>query len=80
MNLTDIYAQLTKIFQEVLRRDELVLAPEYTNRDVDGWDSINHVEILFQVEEHFGITLSSSEIDKLDCVGDLANTIARKIT
>ena len=79
MNLTDIYAVLTRIFKEVLQHDDLVLSPELTNRDVDGWDSITHVEILFRVEEHYGITLSSAEIDALGCVGDLANQIARKV-
>ncbi len=80
MNRTEVSAQLTRIFRDVLQREDLVLASEDTPRDVDGWDSFNHVEILFRAEELFGITLSSREIDSLRCFGEMVAAIDNRIS
>ena len=73
-----IYAQLNTIFNDIFLRDDIVLKPETTADDIEGWDSFRQIEIILAVEEHFGIKLSTREIDSLRCVGDLANVIGAK--
>jgi acyl carrier protein len=75
-----VYSELTRIFHEVLGDEALVLRPELKAADVAGWDSLKHVEILIAVQERFGLKLSSREIDQLNCVGDLAAIIRRKLS
>jgi acyl carrier protein len=72
-----IYSELTTIFHEVFDDDTLVLKPELTAADVEGWDSFKQVDILLAVQERFGIRLSSRQIDGLQRVGDLAEVIRR---
>ncbi|MCJ2132483.1 acyl carrier protein [Methylobacterium sp. J-026] len=73
-----IYAGLTQIFRDVLADDGIELHPETTADDVEGWDSASHINILLAAEEHFGIRMSSAEIERLTRVGALADLIQAK--
>ncbi len=74
----DIYPQLSEMFQDIFMRDDIVLAPSTTAKDVDGWDSMKMIEIIMAVEEKYGIKLQTKEIDNLNSVGDLVTLIAAK--
>jgi acyl carrier protein len=39
-----IVEKLNKIFCEIFEDEELVISPEMTADDVDGWDSLSHVK------------------------------------
>lgn len=80
MTNSEIYAGLDEVFKEVFFRDDIVLTPELTADDVEGWTSFKQVEIILAAEERFGVRLASREIDGLKNVGDLANLIAGKTT
>ena len=75
---SEIYPALTTIFHDVFLRDDLVLTPELTAKDVPGWDSFKQIEIIMASEEQWKIRFSTRELDALRCVGDLARTIAAK--
>ena len=42
----EIYGGLTEIFHDVFMRDDLVLTPELSAKDVKGWDSFKQIEII----------------------------------
>lgn len=75
MQTTEIYAQLTNIFRDVLMQDDLVLSPELTAKDVEGWDSFKMIEIIMAIEVEFGIKVHSKQLDYLENVNDLAKLI-----
>lgn len=79
MNTAQIYERLTEIFHDVFMRDDIVLTPALTAKDVDGWDSFKQIEIIICVEERFALKMNTREIDGLKCVGDLASVIERKV-
>jgi len=78
MTRTELYASLTEVFQDVFMRDDLTATPELSAKDVPGWDSLKQIEIVIAVQEAFGIKLTTREVDRLTCVGDLADAVARK--
>lgn len=69
---------LGEIFRDFFDDDSLVLRPDMTARDVDGWDSLAHVRLLLSIERKFQIKFSAPEVGDLRSVGDLASLIARK--
>lgn len=75
MTETETYQQLTGIMRDLLMQDELVLHPELTPNEVNGWDSLMTVSIIVAVEAHFGIKLHSQQLDSIGKVGDLAGLI-----
>jgi len=75
MNESDIYARLTEIFEDVFDDDSITVTPELSAKDVDGWDSLAHIRLMLTVERAFKIKFSTSEIGKLENVGDLVKLI-----
>jgi acyl carrier protein len=78
MQREEIYAQLNDLFRELFSDDNIVLRPDMTAEDIDGWDSFNHLSIIVAVETRFRIKMKTSEIDKLTNVGDLVAAIESK--
>ena len=79
MDQDAIIAELTEIFHDLFGDDSIVLAPDTTAEDVDGWDSIKHISLIVAVEDRFGIKFRTSEIEGLANVGDLARAIGEKL-
>jgi len=74
-----IMEKLTGIFRTVFDNEEINLWPEMTANDVDGWDSLSHVNLILSVEKGFGIRFSQKELLTFKNVGDLARSIERKL-
>jgi acyl carrier protein len=75
MDEPQIYARLSGIFEDVFDDDSIKLSPELSAKDVDGWDSLTHIRLILTIEKAFKIKFSTSEIGKLENVGDLVKLI-----
>jgi len=73
-----ILTGLTAVFREVFDDDELVLKPELTADDVDGWDSLSHIRLILSVQRKFGVKFSPVEMNRLKNVGDLITLTRQK--
>ncbi len=69
---------LNQIFRMVFDDDTLQITPDTTANDVDGWDSLSHVNLITTVESKFGIRFTQKELLKQKSVGDLIADIDRK--
>jgi acyl carrier protein len=76
----ELQDRLTQIFREVFDDDDINITPEMTANDVDGWDSLSHVNLIIAIETRFGIKFSQKELLTFKNVGDLINSIQGKIT
>ena len=79
MERNEILKRVEEIFREELEQEDLVLSDETTADDVDGWDSLSHVQLVAAMEEDFGIEFKSREILSWDNVGDLIDSIEKKV-
>jgi len=75
--MSDIDQRLTSIFRTTFGDEGIVLRPEMTADDIAGWDSVSHIQLIFAVEEEFGIRLSMKDLEGLEDVGALVETISR---
>lgn len=71
--------KLTEIFRDVLNNPKIVLEDSLTAEDVEGWDSLNHIDLMYAIEKAFKIRFSLAEVGKLQNVGELADLIAKKL-
>jgi acyl carrier protein len=78
MNRNDVNERLTPIFRDVFEDESLVLADDMTADDVDEWDSLAHVRMIFAVEKAFEIKFAASETTSMKNVGDLIKLIEAK--
>ena len=73
-----VYSELTEVFHDVFMRDDIVLSPGLTAKQVQGWDSFKQIEIIMASEEKWRIKFNTRELDSLLSVGDLAKMIVAK--
>ena len=78
MDEPQIYARLAEIIQDVFDDDSIVLNHDLSAKDVDEWDSLTHIRLILTVEKAFKIKFSTSEIGKLEKVGDLVTLIKQR--
>ncbi|MCR5158737.1 MAG: acyl carrier protein [Prevotella sp.] len=79
MERNDILARVQEVFRDELELDELVLNEETTADDVEEWDSLSHIQLVVAIEKAFGIKFTSREILSWDNVGDLIDSIEKKL-
>lgn len=75
----DIKQSLTDIFCEVFDEDDIVLSDELSANDVDGWDSLTHMNLIITIEVRFNIKFSPRELTSFKNVGDLMASISNKV-
>ena len=66
------------MFQDVFDDESLHVTDETTAADVDGWDSLEHIDLMASVERAFGIRFSMGEITRMKNVGEMADLILEK--
>lgn len=80
MEKNEIMQGLTDVFNDVFAGQGAPLTEETTARDIEEWDSLTNIELMVAVEQKFGVSFRSSDIENLRNVGDLANLVYRKTT
>ena len=79
MEPAEIIKQLDEIFVDVIDNEDIKLTTETTAADVDGWDSLSHIQLVVAIEKHFRIRFTSKEIQSWKNVGELVASIQGKI-
>lgn len=70
--------QLGEIVRDVFDDEDVEITGETTARDVEGWDSLNHIRFMVTVEQRFNVRFTSREVESLQNVGDLLRAINSK--
>jgi acyl carrier protein len=74
----DVPRRLVEVFRAVFDRPALAVGRDTTARDVAGWDSFMHVNLIVAIEEAFGVAFSTREIGSFTCVGDVVDLLDAK--
>ena len=80
MTEAEIREQLTQVFRDVFDDDSITIHDGMTAKDVSGWDSLNHVNLIVATEKHFGVRFKTKEVHALENVGELVALIGHKLT
>jgi len=75
----DVREKLQGIFRDVFDDDGIVLSDDMTSKDVEEWDSISHLSLIFSIEKEFGIKFTVDEITKTKNVGEFISIIQKKV-
>ena len=63
--MRDIRAELQEIFRQVFDDPTIVLRDDMTAADIEGWDSVTHIDLLIAVERALGIKFATAEMSRL---------------
>ena len=79
MEESEIYRKLNTIFRDIFDDDRIVVTPETTAKDIEEWDSFNHINLIATIESRFHIRFKTAELEELHSVGHLVQIIRRKL-
>ena len=81
--MNEIQPALQDVFRRVFDDDELQVTGSTTAADVDGWDSMAHINLIIAIEKEFGVSFSANEIATLgrrgQNVGSMMELLKSKI-
>jgi acyl carrier protein len=80
MPIAKILTDVNEIFRDVLDDPNIVIVAETTARNVEGWDSLAHIQLVVALEKHFKIRFTSSEIRGFENVGAMCINIQNKVS
>ena len=80
--MEEIRKQVEDVFRDVFGDPALHLRDEMTAEDVDGWDSLKHIDIIIAIEKRLKVKFATAEISRLkddeSNIGTLLELVARK--
>jgi len=80
MNKTEILHRIEVIFKNVLDEESIALTETSTANDVEGWDSLTHIQLIVAIEKQFKIKFSSKEILSWKNVGEMVDAVYSKLS
>ena len=79
MTREEVTQKLTGSFHDLFEDDSIVLFDAMTAKDVKGWDSLNHINLIIMTEKEFKIKFTTKEIQNLPNVGNFIDLILKKL-
>ncbi|ASC70427.1 Acyl carrier protein [Halomicronema hongdechloris C2206] len=79
MSREKIYEQLNTVFQDVFDDDSIKVEDNTSAKDISAWDSMAHINLVLGTEQEFGIKFRTSEVAKLNNVGEFIDLIQNKL-
>lgn len=79
MTSEQLISELNVLFEEVIDEGTVSLTPSTTAKEVEGWDSLNHIQIIAAIERKYGFRFTLIEIQSFKNVGEMVDSILSKI-
>jgi acyl carrier protein len=74
----EIFGKVAGIIIAVTGNAGITIEPGYTANDIRNWDSLRHVMIINEIENHFAIRFELMEMLEINTVADLCRAVAEK--
>lgn len=79
MNKEKVLEKINDVFKEIFDDETLEVDENTTANDVEGWDSLTHINIIASVEKEFNIDFSTKEVISMKNIGDMVDIILEKV-
>lgn len=75
MSENEVIARLNKVFQKVFDDKSIIVNRKTTAKDIEDWDSIEHISLIGAVEKEFHIRFQMKEVSSMKNVGEMIDII-----
>lgn len=69
--------KIKQIISQVLNLPINQIGDDASTQNIHNWDSLNHMNIIFAVEEQLGITFDDDEIMTLTSLDKIVNSVLK---
>lgn len=79
MTREEVFEKLNEVFRDVFDDENITVNDRTTADDIDGWDSLEHINLIVAVEQCFGVKFTMGEVTGMKNVGEMADIILGKV-
>lgn len=69
--------EMQTVFHDVFGDDTILLEDSMTAEDIDGWDSMMHINLIVALEKRFQVRFATAEISGMKSEGQNVGTLLR---
>ncbi|MCI0507290.1 MAG: acyl carrier protein [Gammaproteobacteria bacterium] len=74
ISINDVLAMLAEVFEESVES----LSPERKLESIGGWDSIGVLTLMAELDDQYGVTLTTEEIQNFATIADILAVLKNK--
>jgi acyl carrier protein len=71
--------RLNRIFRDVFADDSISIEDATATEDIEGWDSLAHINLMFSIEDEFSVKLPDEEFAGAGSVGEIKRLLEEHV-
>ncbi len=79
MTREEVYDKLLPVFKDVFDDRRIKITDDTTSKDIVGWDSLTHIQLIAAIENDFEIKFSVEDAANMKNVGELVDLILKLV-
>ena len=79
MDRDEVYETLNEVFRDVFDDPSITVDDSTTSDDVDGWDSLEHINLIAAIEQEFGVKFNMGQVVSMKNVGEMVDIIMSRL-
>jgi acyl carrier protein len=77
--MDNILSRIEVVFQDVFDAPGLKITSDSNASQIEGWDSLAHINLIMAIEQDLSIRFALSELEAMKNVGDMLDLIMIKL-
>ena len=77
MTREEVYVKLLPVFKDVFDDRSIKINDSTTSKDIIGWDSLMHIQLIASVQDEFEIDFAVEDVANMKNVGELVDLILK---
>jgi len=75
----EIYKALNIVFKDLFDDEGIQVNDSTTAPDIEGWDSLEHINLIVAIEDEFNIKFSMGETLSMKNVGEMVDILIERL-
>lgn len=73
----EVLEKINELGRDIFDDEDIMIDENTTAEDIDGWDSLTHLELIDALESEYNVKLTMGEIQGSQNVGELIDAIMK---
>ena len=78
MTREELLQKVNEVFRENFCDDSIVVTEQTTAADIPAWDSLEHINLISEIEDRFQMQFKMKEITRMKDVGEMLDIIMER--
>ena len=79
MTREEVLDKLNEMFRDVFDDDSIEVCDSTTSADIEGWDSLEHINLVLAVEQEFDFKFEMGQVVSMKDVGEMVDIILAEL-